>query len=474
MRKILISSILYFLLGCNLSPQNSGENNSSSSSSQPNWDRVKWICDIGYSNVRCRISPVLDNDEKLIFGSYGVIDSGDYDTNFIIFCVDTNGNKKWTKILLTNDEYYSLRTFSYYEIRLYRGDFGAIIDGFPFFLLGNWVVKINPNNGNFFSYPYYDFNYKFVRAIEGKYINDYIFFTSNPKRTEGKRYDGGTLYRFNKNNSNNIMSNECLSNGYSALSSLADGRILEFYWWGVNVFDDNFNLVTNYKYNYDTNLITQAELESVRYAIKIGNNYIVNNKLGSIDRFYIDNNLNFYYKIQFFNTKHFNFFILVDAQTNYFVVQKHDRENGHYIVKISKTTLEWNEGIGRLYTNENWTDYPYFTNHTITNDFDQSYVWYHQFREEEREIYSCPVLGSDNRVYVATRNGNVYCFNGDNGNVEWKLSLNEEVTAELVMDRTGTLYVATDYGKIYAIRTDSPRYGGIYPMYRRNPQRNDN
>ncbi len=486
MKKISLISFIFFLgffLGCSVTPDSdnsssSVSSSSSSSSSSPvNHPRVKWVYDIGFdTNVRSCVNPILSQDEKILYGVYSML-SDDYETNYVLFSIKTtNGEEKWKRMLLTNeyDFYYASSPYCRQFTPL-RGSTGVFVNDFLYFVLGRWVVKVNPDTGYSILYQY---SKNKTRNADGLIRRgNYLYFTADARLNSSTDRAIGKIYRFDILN-NSFISND-LCDGFSPIISLSDGRIIEIDYYYFNVFDENLNIITNIKYNGETNNWGREVYSAPSYSVvKINDNSILSFYIETIVKHNIDINNNYDYRIHFYKRwDNASCFTLVDNSSNYYVANCKVVIAGEKfefrISKISRATAIQNEEFNNRFT-ENWADYPYYTNITIDDNMDQTYVWECKVGETPNdEPLSCPVLGADNKIYVVTQGGTLYCINGEDGTKEWDIPIGERVTANLVMDRKGILYIMTEKGRVWAIKTDSPGYGGIYPMYRKNPQRTD-
>ncbi|KKL52346.1 hypothetical protein LCGC14_2286360, partial [marine sediment metagenome] len=69
------------------------------------------------------------------------------------------------------------------------------------------------------------------------------------------------------------------------------------------------------------------------------------------------------------------------------------------------------------------------------------------------EIWSSPVIGADNTIYVSSTDGNLYAFNTD-GTLKWDYQTGKELFGTPAIDADGTIYVGGDNKKLLAINPD--------------------
>ena len=69
-------------------------------------------------------------------------------------------------------------------------------------------------------------------------------------------------------------------------------------------------------------------------------------------------------------------------------------------------------------------------------------------------VQSSPAVGRDDRVYVGTQYGNLWCLNIVDGTLVWDIYTTLSVFSSPVIDADGVVYFFTAYGMVYAVNPD--------------------
>ena len=69
------------------------------------------------------------------------------------------------------------------------------------------------------------------------------------------------------------------------------------------------------------------------------------------------------------------------------------------------------------------------------------------------QVYSSPAIGSDDRIYVGSRDGQLYAFNSS-GDLEWGYRTLGQILSSPALGPDGAIYVGSTDGSLYAFRHD--------------------
>ncbi len=84
----------------------------------------------------------------------------------------------------------------------------------------------------------------------------------------------------------------------------------------------------------------------------------------------------------------------------------------------------------------------------FTGSPDHDLKW--EFEAEDR-IYSTPVVGSDDMIYVGSYDGNLYALDSKTGKLKWTFKTGFAIASSPAIGADGTIYLGSGDGKLYAL-----------------------